>query len=99
MILRLLNSNIIRKRIFVLLVVAVVVLILFLSIKNDPVNCFLDTAWKDGKTLQEISENSKLKIHSTSKNVFFHETSCSLNGVIKLNARQSCAVESAGKSI
>ena len=94
--LRLFNSNIIRKRVFVLLVVIVLVLILFLSIKNDPINCFLDN-WKDGKTLQEISDNSKLKkSHSASKNIFFHETSCSINGIIKLNARQSCAIESAG---
>ncbi|CAH1710687.1 unnamed protein product [Chironomus riparius] len=90
-----LHSNIIRKRIFVLLVLIVLGLILFLSIKNDPSNCFLDSVWKDGKTLQEVSENSKLKLHSTSKNVFFHETSCNVNGVIKLNARQSCAIESA----
>lgn len=77
------------------LVVAVVLIILFLNFQNEPENCFKEKFKDDGKTLQEISNNTKLRRRDTYKNIFFHETSCSINGIIKLNARQSCAIESA----
>ena len=32
------------------------------------------------------------------KNIFFIETSCSSDGIVKLNARQACAIESAAKA-
>lgn len=32
------------------------------------------------------------------KNIFFLETSCSSDGIVKLNARQACAIESAAKT-
>lgn len=93
--LRRLNSNFTNKRLLVLLVVFVIVFMVFWSLKNDTKNCFLDDEWTDGKTLQDISDNTRLA--SSSKNVFFHETSCSVDGVIKLTSRQACAIESAGR--
>lgn len=95
--LRYINSNLIRKRIFLILVVIVLLIIFVYTIRNEPKNCFLDYTWDDGKTLPDVSGNVHLKTHSSSKNIFFHETSCNPDGVIKLNPRQACAIESAGK--
>lgn len=73
--------------------------IYLLNISNVNVpNCYLDHYWKDGKTLNEISDNLLLRNASQSpNNVFFHETSCIKDGILKLNARQACAIESTGK--
>ena len=60
--------------------------------------CAYNDSWTDGMTLKIVAENPKLqpylKFHS--KNIFFHETSCRPDGIIDLNSRQSCAIESAG---
>jgi hypothetical protein len=73
--------------------------IYLLNISNESVpNCYLDKYWNDGKTLNEISDNLLLRNSSKSpKNVFFHETSCTKDGILSLNARQACAIESTGK--
>ncbi|KAG5675819.1 hypothetical protein PVAND_005690 [Polypedilum vanderplanki] len=95
--LRYINSNIIRKRIFLFLVIIVLLIIFVYSVRNDAKNCFLNYTWTDGKTLQDVSKNIHLKTHSSSKNIFFHETSCSNDGIIKINSRQACAIESAAR--
>lgn len=73
--------------------------IYLLNISNEIAhNCYLDQYWKDGKTLNEISDNLLLRNASQSqKNVFFHETSCTKDGILRLNARQACSIESTGK--
>lgn len=60
---------------------------------------YFENQWIDGKTLKHITNNKLLKpwFRSTSKNIFFHETSLIEDGIVKLNARQACAIESAGK--
>lgn len=65
-------------------------------IPTDSIWCF-DREWNDQKVLPNIAENYKLQ--PSSDNIFFHETSCSDNGVIGLTSRQACAVESAGEAI
>lgn len=72
--LRLLNSNIIRKRLFVVLVL-IVVFFVFAFSRQKPENCFANF-FNDGKTLSDVSDNKILIQHQTSKNIFFHETSC-----------------------
>ncbi|XP_070505104.1 lactosylceramide 4-alpha-galactosyltransferase-like [Chironomus tepperi] len=80
-----------------LLIILLFVLSIFLlNVSDESVpNCYLDNKyWRDGKTLKEISDNLVLRNSSQSKNVFFHETSCKTNGILELNARQACAIES-----
>ena len=93
---RLINSNLIRKRFFVGLVLCVVVFIVYLSLNQNVTVCYYEQEWKDGKTLKNVLENLKLRSHDQPKNIFFHETSCSKEGIVTLNSRQACAVESAG---
>lgn len=95
---RLLHSNILRKRLFAGLVVFVVIFVVYLTLNQaDPV-CYFNEEWKDGRTLRNVVENLKLRSHDSPKNIFFHETSCANDGIIKLNSRQACAVESSGES-
>lgn len=58
--------------------------------------CFQDShrVW-DVQLLDDIMLAEKKP--QMGKSVFFHETSCS-RGVVELNARQACAIESAAKS-
>ncbi|XP_058824632.1 lactosylceramide 4-alpha-galactosyltransferase [Topomyia yanbarensis] len=58
-------------------------------------NCFAVHFPEPSKTLEDIQHSLKQPINGN--NIFFHETSCSENGVIGLNARQACAVESAAR--
>ena len=82
---------------FILIILLFLFSIYILNISNESgKNCYLDEYWKDGKTLNEISDNLLLRNSSQSNNVFFHETSCIKDGILRLNARQACAVESAG---
>lgn len=53
---------------------------------------------KDRKTLPNYVENLKLSSRA-SKKIFFHETSPIRDGVIWLNSRQACSIESAGESL
>lgn len=94
---RLLNSNIIRKRLFVGLVFSVVIFVVYLSVSQSGTVCYFDQEWRDGKTLPNVVENLRLRSHDSPKNIFFHETSCSTSGIIKLNSRQACAIESSGE--
>lgn len=57
--------------------------------------CYFDHVWNDGKTLKSFDKNPKL--HRGAKNIFFHETSCTEDGIIRLTSRQACAIESAGE--
>ncbi|CAG9798768.1 unnamed protein product [Chironomus riparius] len=94
------SSDSIWTGLHVLGLLCVVILFLFsiylLNISNESgPNCYLDEYWKDGKTLNEISDNLLLRNSSQPNNVFFHETSCIKDGMLRLNARQACAIESA----
>lgn len=95
--LRLLNSNVKRKRLFAALLAFVVIFIIYLSLNQQVPVCFFDQEWKDGKTLENVIENLRLRSHDEPKNIFFHETSCTKDGIIKLNSRQACAIESSGE--
>lgn len=93
---RLISSNGARKRLFVALLAFVIVFVVYLSFNQTGPVCFFDQEWKDGKTLKNVIENLNLRSHDSPKNIFFHETSCTKDGVVKLNSRQACAVESSG---
>lgn len=95
---RAINSNIIRKRTFALLCFLCCFYIIYLSVSSPKVVCYLKNTWNDGKTLPNVNTDNHLKFHKHSKNIFFHETSCSSDGSIWMNSRQGCAVESAGNS-
>lgn len=69
------NSNIIRKRLFVCLVVVVLFFMIVIN-RDKSQNCFAQFSFDDGRTLPEVTENRILIQHKSSKNVFFHETSC-----------------------
>lgn len=47
------------------------------------------------KYFEDVLESSKSP--TPGKTIFFHETSCSSDGLIRLNGRQACAIESAAK--
>lgn len=68
----------------------------FNSWPTDTIWCF-DREWEDLRILQNIRENPQLR--PSSENIFFHDTSCSDSGEIRLTSRQACAVESAGALI
>lgn len=73
--LRYINSNIVRKRLFIILIFGV----LFLIINNLQVkleNCFENFSFDDGKTLKDILDEPVIAQNTNSKKIFFHETSC-----------------------
>lgn len=91
----------------VIVVIIVAVIILFegyfypnpdFSVSFNPKQSFCDynVNWTDGNSLLNVAENLKLRSRNSSKNIFFHETSCRKDGIVGLNSRQSCAIESAG---
>lgn len=87
-----------RMLIFVVSLLTLTTILYMLNI-DERVNrkrCFQAThqVW-DVQLLQDILEADKQP--QMGKSVFFHETSCT-NGVVKLNARQACAIESAAKT-
>lgn len=94
---RTINSNHIRKRIFVILVVFCCAFIIFLNLNSRPVVCYFKKHWSDNKTLPNVNTDEHLMNHRHSHNIFFHETSCTVDGTIWLNSRQACAIESAGE--
>lgn len=57
--------------------------------------CYFKNHWEDGKTLPDVDSDINLKFRKK-RNIFFLETSCSDDGIIRMNPRQACAVESAG---
>lgn len=60
-------------------------------------NCFNNTyPTTDGQLL--LADITEHPTPTGAKNVFFLETSCSSNGLVTLNARQLCAVESAARN-
>lgn len=61
--------------------------------------CYFEREWTDEKTLPNVIDNVNLNSRNSSKNIFFHETSCIVDGEIKLNSRQACAIESAGECV
>lgn len=73
--LRYINSNIIRKRILLVLVLIVLVFVIVYNQSNQE-NCFEKFQFSDGKTLPDVVQNKILVQHTNSKNIFFHETSC-----------------------
>lgn len=99
MIIRLLNTNVNRKRLFLVLIAFVVFIIFYFTYFDQSPVCYFDQEWKDKKTLPGVGENLRLRSHDEPKNIFFHETSCSKDGVIRLTTRQACAVESAGEAV
>uniref|UniRef100_A0A182QPW0 Alpha 1,4-glycosyltransferase domain-containing protein n=1 Tax=Anopheles farauti TaxID=69004 RepID=A0A182QPW0_9DIPT len=60
-------------------------------------NCFQITLPPDDDVLEDIQQSSPQPTDD-GRNVFFHETSCSKDGIIRLNARQACAIESAARA-
>ena len=84
-----------RRKIFILGCTAVIIVVIIYRSQNK-IPCFYAREWRDGKTLKNVLENLKLQSHDGPKNIFFHETSCSNEGIVTLNSRQACAVESAG---
>lgn len=58
--------------------------------------CFRHTATDINiKFLEDVMESPRKP--TPGKSIFFHETSCSKDGLIRLNGRQACAIESAAK--
>jgi lactosylceramide 4-alpha-galactosyltransferase len=81
-----------------IVIVALLVVLCFLYHQVNPTDCYSKPIWTDGKTLEAYSKNPNIKNSQINK-IFFHETSCVADGIIKLNARQACAIESAGDFI
>lgn len=100
------SRNLMSAAVHVLVLISVLFFLIFsvilLNISNElksESTCYFDNIWMDGKTLKEISDNLLLRNSSqqSSYNVFFHETSCIRDGILRLNARQACAIESTGQ--
>jgi lactosylceramide 4-alpha-galactosyltransferase len=90
-------NNIVKKRSVLLLIISSCLLLAIYKLINTPSalvikTCF-DRSIADNKRLKNVLKSNVQPIGG--KNIFFHETSCSSDGVLKLNARQACAIESA----
>lgn len=85
------------RRLAATVVVLLLVLYMVCSCLPDKPVCFFEKEWNDHQTLENVKWNFELQI-LTRKNIFFHETSCVIDGVVKLTSRQACAIESAGIS-
>lgn len=92
------------KRRFLFIFILILVFLTYLYNNLEPSHkiyreCFLGSNQfeiNENETLTDIL-NSDVK-PSNGKNIFFHETSCiSENGIVNLNARQACAIESAAR--
>lgn len=55
--------------------------------------CYFKLDFQNGKTLPSVAEDPILNSRKSPKNIFFHETSCSNDGIVTLTPRQSCAGE------
>ena len=100
-IIHIIRSKFINKILLFLIIVTVLLSIRpYRDVPTPAPNIYLKNHWSDGRTLREASSNKLLKpwYKSSFNNIFFHETSLIEDGIIKLNARQACAIESAGKS-
>lgn len=86
-----------RRRVYILLGVLGAMVYIFYSIDSQyqQANCFVKEFPNPFQVLEDVQKSHKQPKHG--RNIFFHETSCSADGVIKLNARQACAVESAAR--
>lgn len=61
-------------------------------------NCFRRITNENDKTIKYFEDVLlSNKTPTPGKTIFFHETSCSSNGIAQLNGRQACAIESAAK--
>ncbi|XP_059620048.1 lactosylceramide 4-alpha-galactosyltransferase-like [Phlebotomus argentipes] len=66
------------------------------AFRNNKTKCFiLPDGLNTDLLLTDIMEDNKTPTYS--QTIFFHETSCSQDQIIKLNSRQACAIESAAK--
>lgn len=74
-----------------------VVMFVYIFLDQQHVSLVVKKFWRDDKMLENIVRNRKLTLES-SKNIFFHETTPTSDGIIKLNSRQACAVESFGEN-
>lgn len=81
------------RKILMLIVLILLILCLRQNSNNQSI-CFFQTFNNRKVLLPNILESWTQP--KNGNNIFFHETSCSSDGVVKLNARQACAVESAG---
>ncbi|CAO1350227.1 unnamed protein product [Diamesa hyperborea] len=100
MLFNLINIRVNRKKTLVIIVfgILVAVSLWILAIKwfSPTTVCYFSNTLTDQKTLVNILEAEVQP--SKGQNVFFHETSCSLDKVVEINARQACAIESAAKA-
>uniref|UniRef100_A0A182SSX3 Alpha 1,4-glycosyltransferase domain-containing protein n=1 Tax=Anopheles maculatus TaxID=74869 RepID=A0A182SSX3_9DIPT len=91
-----------RRRIVLgLLCFASAVYILYSWIPDTPIpNCFqaVHGAELEDDTLLQDLQQSTPQPTDDGRNIFFHETSCSKDGDVRLNARQACAIESAARA-
>lgn len=77
------------------LLLAMVYILYSIDYRAPKENCFAMEFPDASRVLEDVQKARKQP--QQGKNMFFHETSCSANGVIKLNARQACAIESAAR--
>jgi lactosylceramide 4-alpha-galactosyltransferase len=82
------------RRTFIGLIVFVFFFVVYLTFNTSDSVCYFDREFKDKKTLPNVMHNLRLRSHDGPKNIFFHETSCTVDGIVRLNSRQACAVES-----
>lgn len=98
-----LNNQIRRRKLILgLTLTAFFVLIFFIFFDNHEINhyetCFAYSAQSNSENLLEDLEKAQVQPSPDGKNIFFHLTSCSGKyRLLKLNARQACAVESAAR--
>uniref|UniRef100_A0A182MJS3 Alpha 1,4-glycosyltransferase domain-containing protein n=1 Tax=Anopheles culicifacies TaxID=139723 RepID=A0A182MJS3_9DIPT len=93
-----------RRRIAIgLLILASVIYVVYSYVPDAPIhNCFQIVHGTgddpdDNKLLNDVQQSTPQPTDD-GRNVFFHETSCSRDGIVRLNARQACAVESAARA-
>ncbi|XP_053695406.1 lactosylceramide 4-alpha-galactosyltransferase [Sabethes cyaneus] len=85
-----------RKLLIVTTIMLVAFYVVYLSdFHSAERNCFNQQYRSPWLVLEDVQRAQQQPLEG--KNIFFHETSCSGDGVVHLNARQACAVESAAR--
>ncbi|XP_065095251.1 lactosylceramide 4-alpha-galactosyltransferase-like [Ochlerotatus camptorhynchus] len=86
-----------KRKVFLSVGLVLAMVYVLFSINYQPLheNCFAREFPDPFRVLEDVQKSHKQPQHG--KNIFFHETSCSADGIIRLNARQACAIESAAR--
>uniref|UniRef100_A0A2M4BRX8 Putative lactosylceramide 4-alpha-galactosyltransferase n=1 Tax=Anopheles marajoara TaxID=58244 RepID=A0A2M4BRX8_9DIPT len=87
-----------RRIICAFLVLFFVLCVMYQVTLNQPIQSCFQMIPDNGQELLEDVQQATVQPSIDGRNIFFHETSCSADGLVRLTARQACAIESAARA-